>query len=173
MAKKIIKHRLFTWFEESDSPIGPGHEPVYTERISHFGDEVDLPDEYVKRGEDLDAFFSDKEAKAIRDGNYNGPHAALLEQFAGRAQKPQGVILPADGEGPQTDSMSSEELGEYIHENKLTVDDTVALAHDGDTESIEKVWDAEEHAAKLNDADARKGVTDKLDKMLQAAAQGK
>jgi len=173
MAKRIIKHRLFTWFEETDSPVMPGGEPVYTERISHFGDEVDLPEAAIKRGEELDAFFSKEEAKKINEGTYTGQHAALLEQFAGRAQKPQGVIQPADGEGPQTAGMSAEELGEYIHENKLTVDDTVALATEGDTESIEKVWDAESHAAQLNDAEPRKGVTDKLDKMLQAAAEGK
>jgi hypothetical protein len=173
MAKRIIKHRLFTWFEESDSPVMPGGEPVFTERISHFGDDVDLPPAAIKRGEELDAFFSDKEAKAIRDGSYTGQHAALLDQFAGRAAKPQGTILPADGEGPQTEGMSAQELGEYINENKLNVDETVALATDGDTDSIEKVYDAEEHAAQLRGNEPRAGVTDKLDKMLQAAAQSK
>jgi hypothetical protein len=171
--KRVIKHRLFTWFEESDSPIGPGHEPVFTERIAHFGDDVELNDAAIKRGEELDAFFSDKDAKAIREGTYTGQHAALLDQFAGRAAKPQSIIQPADGEGPQTADMSSEELGEYINENKLTVDETVALATDGDTDSIEKVYDAEEHAARLRDNEPRAGVTDKLDKMLQAAAQSK
>ena len=173
MAKRIIKHRLFTWFEESDSPIGPGHEPVFTERISHFGDDVDLPEAAIKRGEELDAFFSESDAKKIRKGEYTGQHAALLDQFAGRAAKPQSTILPADGEGPQTEGMSAQELGEYINENKLNVDETVALATDGDTDSIEKVYDAEEHAAQVRGNEPRAGVTDKLDKMLQAAAQSK
>ena len=65
MAEKIIKVRLFTWFEETDSPVHPG-ETVLTERIATMGQEVDITNEaYVKRGEDLDAFYTDEEAEEI------------------------------------------------------------------------------------------------------------
>lgn len=171
MPKVIIKHRLFTWFENGESPAMPG-ETVRLERINHFGDEVDITDKQsYERGKQLDAFFSDEDAKKIREGTYNGPDAPLLDIFAGKAQRPAGIVQPIEGEGPQTDNLTAQELGEYINENKLNVDDTVALAKDGDTNSIEKVYDAEEHAAQLRGSDPRSGVTDKLDKMLQAAAE--
>lgn len=167
----IIKHRLFTWFEDGTSAATPG-ETLRRERISHFGDDVDITDKVsYQRGVELDAFFSDAEAKAIRAGTFKGPQAQLLEIFAGRAQKPAGLIEPLDDEGPQTDGMDATALGEYINENSLNVDATVSLAKADDEDSIQKVYDAELHAAQLRGNDPRVGVTDALDKMLQAAAQ--
>ena len=167
---KIIKVRLFTWFQNQDSAANPD-ETVRVERISHFGEDVEIDDEAsLARGEEFDAFFSDEEADEIRNGTYDGPLLEQLNIAAGITAAPTGAVSDIEGEGPQTDSLSSQELGEYINENNLNVDETVALAESGNTESIEKVWDAEEHAAQLRGNDARKGVTDKLDAMLKAAA---
>ena len=179
MAKKIIRHRLVTWFEEFEDKFAPGGVNL-REHISHFGDDVEIPDDEVERIESVNTkqdppFFSDEDAKAIRDGNYRGRHAALLEQFRSGVipnRQGQGQVEPADGEGFDVSGLSAEELGEYINENKLTVDQTVALANEGDTDSIEKVWDAENHAAQLRGNDPRKGVTDRLDSMLNAATSG-
>lgn len=171
MTKVIIKHRLFTWFEDGESPAVPG-ETVRMERISHFGDEVDIKDKpSLERGKELDAFFSEKDAKAIRDGNYTGPEAALLASFAGRAQTPAaGESQDLEDEGPQTDNLSAEELGSYIHAHRLNVDDTVALAKDGDADSINKVLDAENFAAQARGNDPRSGVIDRLEAKLNATA---
>jgi len=168
--KKIIKVRLYTWFEDVDSHVAPG-EMSRVERINHFGDDVDITDDTsLKRGEDLDAFFTDAEAKDIRKGKYPEGYEALLAQARGEAlpSQPTGAA-EVEGEGPQTGDLSSTELGDYIVENKLNVDDTVALATEGDTGSIERVYDAEEHAARTKDGEPRKGVTDRLDAMLAAA----
>jgi hypothetical protein len=168
----IIKHRLFTWFENGDSPAMPG-ETVRLERINYFGDDVEITDDQsYERGKKLNAFFSDEDAKAIREGTYSGPEVANLQVAKGLTQRPT-VVTPLDDEGPQIGSVSAQELGEYINEHKLNVDETVALAPEGDVDGIEKVYDAENHAAQLRDNDPRKGVTDKLDAMLAAASEAK
>jgi hypothetical protein len=169
--QRIIKVRLFTWFRNQESPAVPG-EQVRMEMINHMGDDVVIDDEQsLARGEELDAFYSDEEADQIRNGTYAGPDAAILEHVSGTKQLPAGnaEVTDMDGEGPQTENLSSQELGEYINENKLNVDQTVALATEGDADSINKVYDAEDHAAQLRGNDSRKGVTDRLDVMLAAA----
>lgn len=166
MAKKIIKHRLFTWFEETDNPFQPGGPSVLTERIAHLGEEVDITNPvYVQRGEDLGSFYSDEEAAQIKDGTYRGASAeAVFRARAGIAATNQ--IEPADDEGFQTDALTVDELADYIRENKLNVDQTVSLA--GDTiESVEKVLDAENIAT---DNEPRKGVTERLEVKLAAVA---
>jgi hypothetical protein len=173
MAQKIIKHRLFTWFEVTPNPVDPGGPDVLTERINIAGDDVDITNEdYVKRGEELDAFFTDEEADQVRAGTYNGPGAEQVYYLRQGAQTaPHNLprqIGPADGEHGDTASMSSEELADYINEHKLNVDQTVALAGD-DLESIEKVLDAENLAT---DNDPRKGVTDRLEAKMNAATTG-
>lgn len=163
MAVKIIKHRLFSWFEEVDSPVH-SDEKVLTERIAHLGQEVDITNPaFVKRGEELGSFYTDAEAKQIREGTYRGEDADILYRHrSGQLAAPQAAAI--EGEGPQVDSLSTEELGDYIYENKLNVDQTVALAGDS-LESIEKVLDAENLAS---DNEPRKGVTDRLEAKMKA-----
>lgn len=166
----IIKHRLFTWFETVPSAANP-EETVRLEKISHLGDDVDITDEAsYQRGLELDAFFSKEDAKAIREGTYDGPQAGALAVMSGQAQRPASMIEPLEDEGVNTDGMDAQALGEYINENSLNVDQTVALAKDGDEDSIQKVYDAEIHAAQLRGNDPRKGVVDTLDAKLAAAA---
>lgn len=163
MAVKIIKHRLFSWFEEVDSPVH-SDERVLTERIAHLGQEIDITNPaFVKRGEELGSFYTDAEAKQIREGTYRGEDADVLYRHrSGQLAAPQ--VESVEGEGPQVDNLSTEELGDYIFENKLNVDQTVALA--GDTlESIEKVLDAENL---VSDNEPRKGVTDRLEAKMKA-----
>ena len=172
--ERTIKVRLFTWFENVESPAVPG-EMVRAERISHMGDVVEINDEEsLKRGEELDAFYSKEDAKAIAEGTYAGTDAAILEVVSGKTQRPAAPAeaTAIEGEGPQTESLSVEELGAYIHAHKLNVSDTVALAQEGNVDSIQKVWDAEDHAAQLRGNDSRTGVTEKLDAMLHAATDG-
>lgn len=170
MAEKMIKHRLFTWFEEVPSKVVKG-EMGLVERIAHHGEVVDITnDEYLARGEELDSFYSDADRKAIEDGTYRGFDAeAVYRMRAG--QRPVNPIEPADGEGPQIQSLDAEELAEYIKENNLNVDATVALVgNDPTLEDIEKVLDAESIAT---DNDPRKGVTHALEaKMAAVTAAG-
>jgi hypothetical protein len=171
MAKKIIKVRLFTHFEDVDSHVEPGA-TARVERISHYGDEVDITDKAsLARGEEFDAFFSDEEAKGIRKGEYPAGHEGLLAQARGD-QLPAATTGPADvaDEGPQTGELSSTELGAYIVENKLNVDQTVALANESDVDDINRVLDAEDHAARLRGNDPRAGVVDRLEAKLTAAS---
>lgn len=167
MAEKIIKHRLFTWFEKVDSLVQPGVE-VLAERIAHMGEKVDITNpDYIKRGEELGSFYSDDEAKAIEAGTYRGQDAEVLMRHRTGASLPQPLVEPLDDEGPQTDGLSAEELAEYITSNKLNVDKTVALA--GDTlESIELVLDAEGIAT---DNEPRVGVTRALEAKLTGLTQ--
>jgi hypothetical protein len=164
--EKIIKVRLFTWFENVDSPVEPGTE-VRTERISHFGERVEINDEAsLQRGEEFDAFFTDEEADDIINGTYKGP---LADHLANLGTHGTGVtpVLAAEGEHGDASSMSTEEMADYIKENRLNVSDTVALAGD-DEDSINKVLDAENIAT---GNDPRKGVVDHLEAKLAAAAQ--
>ena len=168
MAEKIIKVRLFTWFEETDSPVHPG-ETVLTERIATMGQEVDITNEaYVKRGEDLDAFYTDEEAEEIRNGTYQGYDADLLygARSGGLAGAP--VIEPAEGEHGDAESMDAAELGQYIKEQNLTVPQTVSLIPaDADEGALQKFEDAENIAT---DNEPRSGVISAIDKRREALA---
>jgi hypothetical protein len=166
MAKKIIKVRLFTWFEETASLVKKG-ETVLTERIAHLGEEVDITNkDYLERGEQLNAFYTDAEAKKIKDGTYKGADAPIL--FSARQGQgfapPAAAANAADGEHGDVASMDAPTLAEYIKEHKLNIDSTVALAGD-DAESIQKVLDAENIAS---DNDPRAGVVSKLEAKLTA-----
>jgi hypothetical protein len=170
MAQKIIKHRLFTWFEVTPNPVDPSGPDVLTERINIAGDDVDITNEdYVKRGESLDAFYTDEEADEIRAGTYAGSDADQLYYLRSGGQTAprvtaQGQITAASGES--TESMTAEELADHIRDNKLNVEQTVALAGD-DLESIEKVLDAENLAT---DNEPRRGVVDRLEAKMSAAS---
>jgi len=168
MAKKIIKVRLFTHFEDVDSHVEPGA-TARVERISHYGDEVDITDKAsLARGEEFDAFFTDAEAKGIRKGEYPPGHEGLLAQARGETLPAAPVAI--EDEGPQTGTLSSTELGAYIFENKLNVDQTVALANESDADDINRVLDAEDHAARLRRNDPRTGVIERLEAKLTAAS---
>jgi len=163
MSKVIIKHRLFTWFEETEDPAAPGG-VAKRERIANLGDEIDLQDKVqLERGKRLGAFYTDAEAKAIKGGSYKGADAGLVLAARGQAPAP-GASNKADGEHGGLESMDAPQLAEYIKEHKLKVDETVALAGD-DLESIQKVLDAENIAT---NNDARAGVVSKLEAKLEA-----
>ena len=165
MAVKIIKHRLFTWFQEVDSPVHG--EVVLMERIAHLGEEVDITNPaYVARGEELDSFYTDEEADQIRAGTYAGPDAVALYS-ARRQESAVPVIQPADGEHGGVEQMDAVELGAYISDNKLTVPETLALVpEDADEETLQKFLDAENIAS---GNDPRTGVVDPLEKRLLEA----
>jgi len=168
MAQKIIKHRLFTWFEVTPNPVDPSGPDVLTERINIAGDDVDITNEdYVKRGEDLDAFYTDEEADKIRAGTYAGTDADQVYYLrSGGQTAPHNLphISPADGEAG---NLSVEELADKIRNEKLNVEQTVALAAD-DLASIEKVLDAENLAT---DNEPRRGVVDRLEAKMSAASE--
>jgi len=166
--EKIIKIRLFTWFENVDSPVEPGTQ-TRVERINSMGERVEINDDWsLQRGEELDAFFSDEDAQAIVDGTYTGQYADLLANQAthGTGQTPP-LVTAAEGEHGDAAGMSTEEMADYIKENKLNVSETVALAGD-DVDGINKVLDAENMAT---NNDPRKGVVDHLEAKLAAASQ--
>src|SRR4051794_32187704 len=120
MTQVMIKHRLFTWFEETDSPVQPGT-TVMTERIAHMGETIDIPSDnpHLQRGKDLDAFYTSDEAKQIGEGSYRGADADILYNRL-QGIKPASAVEPADGEGADVSGLTVEELAEYIKANKLT-----------------------------------------------------
>jgi hypothetical protein len=180
--KKTIKYRLFHYYEEM--PI-PGQQGLgLVEKQAFFGEEADITrQEDLDRGEALGAFFSDKEAKQIQSGKYEGPEASLLGQginmtppetveemgSASLAVEEIGTGTGSEGNEGAFDAYSadSSEIAEYIIANNLNVSDTVALAGD-DPELAEKILDAEAEVAAQNNADARKGVDDGLQKIINA-----
>jgi hypothetical protein len=165
MPEVMIKARLFTWFRNEESAIDP-EQTQRTEKISHLGEVVDVDDDAsFKRGEELDAFFTDEEREAIEEETYGGPGATAVYAARGVTPQPEALIQPAEGEGTQTSNLSAEELADYIKSNRLTVEETVALAGD-DADSINKVLDAENIAT---DNDPRKGVETALEAKLSAA----
>lgn len=169
MAKKIIKHRLFTWFEETASLVQKG-QVVLTERINHMGDDVDITNpDYVERGESLGAFYTDAEARAIRKGEYRGKDAPILARFRqGATAAPPASLSAPDDEQGGVDSLDSMALSEYIREHGLTPEQVVALA--GDTEeSINKVLEAENYAT---DYQPRDEVVLPLEAKLTGIADG-
>lgn len=171
--EKMIKHRLFTWFEETHDPTQPedSGNTVLTERIARLGEVVDITNPtYIRRGEELDAFFTDDERKAIENGTYTGPAAEQVywhrNAMAGQSAPPPSAVQAVEGEGAlDLASADAAQVAEYIEQNNLNVADTVALAGD-DVESIEKVIDAENLAT---GNDPRKGVIDRLEAKLNAA----
>jgi hypothetical protein len=171
MAMKIIKHRLFTWFEEVESTVHLGQTGL-VERIAHLGEEVDITNPtYVARGEELGSFYTDAEAKEIKAGTYNGPDAEAV--YRARESGFAQPVEPVEGEGAGLDfkDASSEEVAEYIKENKLSVPNTLALLPaDADEDDINTLYDAEGIAS---ENDPRKGVTDALDAKLAAITAGK
>jgi len=174
MAKKIIKHLLYTYFDEVPNQAVPGAIALQ-EQLGRLGEERDITrDVDLQRGEELGAFYTDEEAKAIEDGTYDGPDAEALS-MARSGTVPTPTIQPADGEHGDIASMDTEALAaliapsEFGEEGKdLTVDETVALAGDGsDPDLINKVLDAENMAT---NNEPRKGVQDRLEAKLAAAS---
>ena len=166
MTEVMIKHLLVTWFRNEPSAIDP-EQTVRLEKINRIGDVVDIDDDAsYQRLEELGSFFTDEEREKIEAGTYNGAGAAQVYAALGQTNiAPEVLIEDAEGEGRQVDNLSSEELAEYIKSNRLTVEETVALAGD-DADSINKVLDAENIAT---DNDPRKGVETALEAKLAAA----
>lgn len=175
MAEKIIKHLLFTWFQNVPDQHDPSGNPVRVEKLAYLGQKVDVNDEVsLQRGEELGAFYTDDEAKAIEDGSYDGvdaEHVFRARANSGITQAPSAPPQITSGDSTASvnfSELSSEELGDYIHENRLSVSDTKALLpEDASDADINKLWDAEVHAT---DNAPRKGVTDYLDTKLAASA---
>lgn len=171
--KKTIKVLLFPYFEEVVSPHVVGQR-VLVERNASFGDEVDIPrEEDVLRGESLDAFYTPEEVKLIEKGEYRGIDRNRLSAIRAQHQmiqplddetSPDGAYGPAEVAG-----MSDEEIAEIIIANRLTVEQTLALAGTEDVGLMGRVLDAEGLVASQKDTDVRKGVTDGIEARLAAA----
>lgn len=165
MAERIVKFRLITYFNLVDSPVNP-NEQVLVEKIGHMGQKVDINRQAdLDRLDELGALYSDDEAAEIEAGTYSGPEAALLYNSRNQTLAATPGIEAADGEHGDVAGMDAPTLAEYIKENRLNVDSTVALAGD-DEGSIQKVLDAENIAT---ENEPRKGVTDRLEAKLIAA----
>lgn len=162
MAKRTVKFRLVTFFDQVANQVTPGGEDVLVERVASMGDEIELRKVDEERLDSLGALYTKDEAKAIKDGTYNGPDAPVLAAFTGGAIPAAGTVQPADGEHGDAASMDAPALAEYIREHRLNIKDTVALAGD-DPESVQKVLDAENIAT---DNAPRQGVLDALEPRL-------
>jgi hypothetical protein len=163
---RIVKFRLITWFEPVEDVTAPGGQ-VMREHIASMGEEVELPEGEEARLEKLGAFYSEEEQAAIEDGSYNGHDRFILSNFRA-GKRPEGIVTPALGEGIDTSGMDAEQLSEYIRENRLNVDQTLALLpEDASEDQINTLYDAENYAS---ENDPRKGVTDRLEARLAALA---
>lgn len=164
--ERIVKFRLVTYFDEVPNQVSPLGDPVLVERYASMGEHVHLRPADEKRLDGLGALYSDEEAKAITEGTYTGADAALLASFR-QGQKPPSLIQPAEGEGSgDIREMSTEQLADYIAENNLNVQDTLALLpEDADEDDINKLLDAEGLAS---ENDPRVGVTKTLEARLSA-----
>jgi hypothetical protein len=174
MAKKMIRFLQFSYGKVIDNPLfhdgGDQPETLLKEETAWLGEVHDITRPYdLARGEELGAFFSDDERKAIEDGSYRGPDAPALVQA--RRAAAEAVVQPlADESGAPADisDMSSEQVADLIKEQKLTVPQTVDLADPNNVDSINKVLDAEGIAS---ESDPRAGVTKALEARLAAAAE--
>jgi pyruvate/2-oxoglutarate dehydrogenase complex dihydrolipoamide acyltransferase (E2) component len=164
----IVKDRLFTWFEEVESPAAPG-QMVLGERLANMGEEVEVArmrDIDFQKGVRLGSFYSDEEADAIRLGTYRGSDYMVLSA-ARRGLRPVNPIQPVEGEGAlNVAEASTDELADYIKSNSLTPSAVIALAGD-DPDTIEKVLDAETLAT---GNDPREEVVNALEEKLANAS---
>lgn len=179
LTERIVRYRQITYWDEVENQAQPNGDPVFIERIASKGEVVQLRPQDEQR---LDAqpyggaLYTPEEQSAIEDGTYSGfdaDHLALV-RAQGHTQGPapppeQRQLTAAPGEaqdigneGPQTEGLSIDELAEYIRENDLTPDQTVALAGD-DPDSINRVLDAETQAT---DNDPRQEVVGRLESKL-------
>lgn len=184
MAEKMIKHLLFTYgkavpnplYDEENTPDQP--ENVIIEGLARMGEVVDVTRKYdLNRGEELDAFFTDEERRAIEEGTYNGPAADVV--MSARANTATGTptvtavpgatggVVAVGEVAVDISAMPAEQVSELIQDQKLNVDDTIAMAGE-DPDLIEKVMDAEE----MLPNGGRKTVIDKLDKKLAELSTG-
>jgi len=146
---RTIKHLLFPWLVETESPMFPG-ETILTERTAKQGEEVsveELGPLALEKGERLGSFYTDEELKA-------------QEQEAAAAEGGAPAQLEA-GES------SVDELAAYIEDNKPNVDETIALAGNDPAEA-QKVLDAETQATGgVPRAGVEKGLTAIIERSTQ------
>lgn len=144
MAKRMIKHLMFTHFDKVEDPLLPGGYGL-KERIARLGEEVEISDEYIRRGEraDIDAFYTAAEAKAIKAGTYKGVDAAAV--YAARSgQRPAPLIEAIEGEHGDVNQMDAPQLAAFMLENKLSIPKVLQLVpEDADGETLQKFVDAE------------------------------
>lgn len=172
--KRRIKFRLFHYYEERTT-LG---QPTLVEKQAFFGQVVEIPrEEDIARGEELGAFYTNKEEKQIQDGTYRGPDWETLaagpmvpaftpEEEAARAgtsmEVPSPEIEEIAGNGEfDAANASSEEIAEHIKSEGLTVPQTVDLAG-GNADLAEKIIEAENMAS---ENDPRAGVIGAMEKL--------
>lgn len=147
---RVVKHLLFPYFVEEDSDTTPGAR-VFAEHLAHRGDTVktsEMRELDLKKGERLGSFFNDEELSALEKAG--GVGQANLEAISSE--------FSASEAGPH-------EISEYIVENQLNVDETVALSG-GDAETAQRVMEAESIAS---GGDSRKGVIAGLEAVIARA----
>lgn len=163
MNERIVKFRLVTYFDEVDNQVTPGGDTILVERTASMGQKISLRPKDEERLDSLGALYTDEEAKMIEDGTYKGSDAAVLSTFRGglRPLAPDDAVSGAVGEGDPA-TMDAVALGQYIRDNRLNAEKTVALAGD-DEESIQRVIDAENIATENS---PRVTVLEPLEKRL-------
>jgi hypothetical protein len=168
--EKMIKFRMFHYYEEVATPVPEGQPKPLTEKRATFGQIVDIPrEEDIARGERLGAFFTDEEREAIDDGSYTGPDYDMLRRTgqAAAAAAAEGQVVPTGGESLDMDEASPEEIADFIRDNRLNIPATVALAQNR-ADWAEKVLDAEGFVS----TQPRVGVTEALEKIIANQTTG-
>jgi len=148
---RVVKHLLFPYFEETESDSMPGVN-VFAERVAKRGQVIsvdEIREADLKKGERLGSFFNDEEL-------------AEMERIADSGGNPMEVNTTFDAS-----EMGEHEIAEHIEENKLSVQDTVALAG-SDPDTAQRVLEAESIA---QGGDSRKGVVAGLEAIIERGNQ--
>lgn len=167
---RVVRHLSTAYFVPFTNPDGNKAVLVRTARRGETIDAGSLAAGELKRLEDLGALLP--EGADQKDVEHEG--AALLDAY--RAQRGDTEALQrhqqriaehhsSGGDIVDVDAPvdgSTGELAAYISENKLTVDDTVALA-EGDAEKAKRVLAAENEAS---GGSPRAGVEQKLQSLI-------
>lgn len=144
---RTVKFLAFTYRKIADHPVFPGQQ-IIAVRVADRGAILSLDDMLpadLEKGERLGAFYTTEELNKLEGGEQE---AAALEEAS-------------------ISEMGEVELAEYIKDNELNVDKTVALAGD-DLDLAKRVLDAENI---LTSNDPRKGVLKGLTAIIQRSSQ--
>lgn len=154
--ERTIRIRGFSYYTESPDPRDPSKIKRKV-RLAARGTTVELSEEDIARGEELNAF-------ANSPGDVITPNEQQAMDAEGNPADPAAGGSSVDPSEYDVVEVSDDDLDVYLTEAELNVPDTVALAR-GDKESAQRLIDAEN---RLSSNDPRKGVITGLEKILKA-----
>lgn len=149
---RVVKHLIFPYFYEGESPMQPGMN-VFFEKMLKRGEILNIEESGIRpadlaKGESLGSFFNDEELAAMENAG----------------QAPEN---PDANPSFNASEAGEHELAEHITEQRLNIDETVALSG-GDPVVAQRILEAESIAS---GGDSRKGVVAGLTAVIEAGNQ--